>query len=71
MSDRELTYEESLDRLIRVVEQLEQGDLGLEESMKLFQEGMELAARCEQKLKAVEEQVRVLVEGSLTEGDTP
>jgi len=43
-----------------VVDQLEGGNLGLEESLRLFEEGMALSRRCEDRLHAVEEQVRLL-----------
>ncbi|HXE73207.1 MAG TPA: exodeoxyribonuclease VII small subunit [Candidatus Nitrosotenuis sp.] len=68
----EPTYEQSLDRLKQVVELLEQGNLGLEESMRLFEEGVGLARRCQEKLREVEEQVRILMadsgEGEVDDG---
>ncbi len=57
----EQTYEEALTRLKTVVEQLERGSLGLEESLKLFEEGMHLSQVCDRKLTEVEARVRVLV----------
>lgn len=60
MSQPEPSYEEALERLRTVVDQLEGGNLGLEESLRLFEEGMALSRRCEDRLHAVEEQVRLL-----------
>ena len=62
MSQQEPSYEESVERLRQVVDLLEGGNLGLEESLKLFEEGMGLSRRCEERLRLVEEQVRVLME---------
>lgn len=56
------TYEDDVERLKAVVDALEGGNLGLEESLRLFEEGMTLSRRCEERLRVVEEQVRVLVE---------
>lgn len=58
------SYESNLSRLKDVVERLERDSLGLEESLTLFEEGMSLAQACDAQLGAVEERVKVLVEGS-------
>lgn len=57
----EKSFEASLERLEEVVSKLEQGDLPLEEAMKLFQEGMKLSQLCSQKLTAAETEVKKLV----------
>ena len=44
------TFEENLKALETVVEQLERGDLPLEDSVKLFEQGMALSAACKQDL---------------------
>ncbi len=62
MTEPEPSYEESIERLRAVVDLLEDGNLGLEESLRLFEEGMNLSRRCEERLRVVEEQVRVLTE---------
>lgn len=56
-------YETNLARLRQVVDQLERGSLSLEDSLKLFEEGMELSRLCDEQLSAVEERVKVLVSG--------
>jgi exodeoxyribonuclease VII small subunit len=64
------TFEESLKRLEIIVEQLEKGDLTLEDSLKLFEEGVGLSSTCKQELDAAEGKVQLLVkqrDGSLRE----
>jgi exodeoxyribonuclease VII small subunit len=46
----QLGYEQARDELIEVVRQLEQGGLDLDESLKLWERGEELAKRCEEHL---------------------
>lgn len=60
----EFTYEQALNRLRTVVEQLERGSLDLEKSLSLFEEGMSLSRLCDTKLQEVEARVRVLVDQS-------
>ncbi len=54
-------FEESLKKLETVVAQLELGDLALEESLRLFEEGVTLSASCKQELEAAEGKVQMLV----------
>jgi exodeoxyribonuclease VII small subunit len=54
-------FEESLKKLETIVGQLEQGDLALEDSLKLFEEGVTLSATCKQELEAAEGKVQMLV----------
>ncbi len=58
------TFEEQLTALERVVEQLERGELTLENSVRLFEEGMQLSKGCKQELDAAEGRIEVLVESS-------
>ena len=46
------------------MERLEQGDLPLEESVRLFEEGMKLSQSCKQELDAAEGRIQVLIEQS-------
>ena len=55
------TFEESLKKLETIVDQLEKGDLPLEESLKLFEEGVGLSAVCKQELDAAEGKVQLLI----------
>jgi exodeoxyribonuclease VII small subunit len=55
------SFEESLNRLEKIVEQMERGDLPLEDSIKLFEEGMRLSAECKDQLELAEGKVQVLI----------
>ena len=55
-------FEEHLTKLESVVEQLERGDLTLEDSVRLFEEGVKLSAVCKAELEEAEGRVMVLVE---------
>ena len=46
-----MTFEKALEKLSGVVSQLESGNLPLEKSMKLYEEGVSLTAFCEQELQ--------------------
>lgn len=54
-------FEQSLKRLGEIVEKLEGGDLGLEDSLSLFEEGVRLARLAQQKLDAAERRVEELL----------
>ncbi len=56
------TFEEQLTALERVVEQLERGELTLEASVKLFEDGVRLSKACKQELDAAEGRIEILVE---------
>jgi exodeoxyribonuclease VII small subunit len=61
-------FEESLKKLETIVEQMEKGDLSLEDSLKLFEEGVALSATCKKELDAAEGKVQMLIkqrDGSL------
>ncbi len=55
------SFEESLKKLEAIVDKLEKGDLALEESLKLFEEGVGLSAACKKELDAAEGKVQVLM----------
>jgi exodeoxyribonuclease VII small subunit len=55
-------FEKHLTQLETVVERLERGDLTLDESVRLFEEGMKLSQACKQELEQAEGRVQVLVE---------
>lgn len=54
-------FEESLNKLEAIVAQLERGDLSLEDSVKLFEEGTRLSAECRKQLEEAEGKVEMLV----------
>ena len=56
-------FEEHLTQLETVVEQLERGDLTLEESVRLFEQGMKLSQTCKVELEQAEGRIQVLADG--------
>ncbi|HEY6489602.1 MAG: exodeoxyribonuclease VII small subunit [Terracidiphilus sp.] len=62
------SFEESLKKLESLVDRLEKGDLSLDDSIKLFEEGVGLSAACKKELEAAEGKVQMLIkqrDGSL------
>ncbi len=55
-----MSFEQAMGELESVVGQLERGDVELEESIKLYERGAKLKARCEAKLKEAEEKVQAI-----------
>ncbi|MCM3586386.1 exodeoxyribonuclease VII small subunit [Mesobacillus maritimus] len=55
--EKELTFEEAMEKLEVIVEKLEEGDVPLEEAISFYKEGMELSKLCHNKLKHVEGQL--------------
>lgn len=56
------SFEEQLTELEKVVEQLERGDLPLEDSVALFERGMQLSEACKGQLTSAESRIQVLVQ---------
>ena len=61
MKPNELPFEEALARLETLVSELEGGRGSLDESMKKFSEGMQLANLCTKQLAAAEKKIEILV----------
>lgn len=57
MSKKKATFEENMNRLEQIVRAMEKGDVPLEESLKLFQEGTALVKECGKLLDDAEQQV--------------
>ena len=55
------SFEESLTTLEKIVRELEQGDLSLEESLKLFENGVKLSRECQERLNQAERRIEVLL----------
>jgi len=56
-------FEEALNKLEKIVSKLEDGDIPLEESLRLFEEGVRLSRFCNQKLDEAEKRVEILLRG--------
>jgi exodeoxyribonuclease VII small subunit len=57
----EKSFELAISELEKIVGELEQGDLSLEESLKKFEKGMELSKLCSDKLNQFEQKLKKLV----------
>ncbi len=57
-----INFEKTLAELETLVEQMEQGDLSLEESLKCFERGIVLTRNCQQALTEAEQKVKLLLE---------
>jgi len=60
----EITFESSLKELERIVEELEAGDLPLEHSLELFEQGVKLSRECQKRLDEAERKVEILLKDS-------
>jgi len=64
------TFEQSLAQLEQIVQELEAGDLPLEQAIKKFEEGIQLSQYCSRKLEETEKKIRTLTQnadGTVTE----
>lgn len=55
-------FEEAMEELEKLVEQMERGDISLEESLKSFERGIKLTRTCQQALQDAEQKVQILLE---------
>jgi exodeoxyribonuclease VII small subunit len=58
------SFESSLQELERIVQQLEAGDLPLEKSLELFEQGVRLSRECQKRLDDAERKVEILLRGN-------
>ena len=61
MAQKNQTFESSLGELEKIVRKLEDGDLSLEESLKLFEDGVRLSRECQERLNKAERRIEVLL----------
>ena len=54
-------FEDALNKLEKIVSKMEEGDISLEESLRLFEEGIRLSRFCNQKLDEAEKKVEILL----------
>ena len=59
--EKEIQFEEALTRLEAVVNRLESGELPLEESLRLFEEGVHLTKVCTHRLEEAERRITILL----------
>ncbi len=61
MEKKKQNFEDSLQQLEKIVAQLEGGELPLEESLKLFEDGIKLSRECQERLNQAERRIDVLL----------
>lgn len=61
MNEKNQTFEQNMARLEQIVRAMERGDVALEESLKLFQEGTELVRSCSKLLDEAQLQVKKIM----------
>ena len=61
MAEKKQTFETSLKELERIVGRLEEGDLSLEDSLKLFEDGVKLSRECQERLNQAERRIEILL----------
>ena len=64
---KELKFEDQLKRLEDIVGKMESGDLTLDESLKLYEEGVKLSQGCTKRLEEAQKRIEVLLRGSTGE----
>ena len=59
-NEKKFSIEEALDALEKINESLSRKDITLDESIRLYQEGTQIAAKCREELKGVERKLEIL-----------
>lgn len=62
--EQETTFEKDLEQLEGIVNALEEGGLSLDDSLKRFEDGIQLARRCEKALTAAEKRIEILLKNA-------
>ena len=60
--ERKFHFEKALEQLEKIINDLESGELTLDESIRAFEKGVELSRLCQKKLEVAEERVKKLIE---------
>lgn len=58
---KEMSFEDAMKKIEEIVDQLEKGDLALDDSLKRFEEAVKLARVCHKKLESAETKVNKLI----------
>ncbi|MEA1964066.1 MAG: exodeoxyribonuclease VII small subunit [Candidatus Aerophobetes bacterium] len=56
-----MKFEEAIEKLQKITQELEEGELPLEEALDRFEEGMKLIGFCEKRLEEVEKRIQILI----------
>ncbi len=61
MAKSEMSFEDTIQKLQEVVQELEKGTLNLEDSVKKFEEGINLSKQCNEILESAEKRINILI----------
>jgi exodeoxyribonuclease VII small subunit len=64
MSEQKTTFESAMQELENIVTEMERGEISLEDSLKKFERGIQLARQSQTQLKAAEQKVQVLMQSN-------
>jgi exodeoxyribonuclease VII small subunit len=64
MTNQKTSFEAAMQELEEIVVEMEKGDIPLEESLKKFERGIQLARQSQQQLKAAEQKVQILMQSN-------
>lgn len=67
MDEKEFVYEEAVEELNSIVNDLNSGNVSLDDSLKLYTRGVELVKQCEDKLKEVEQKISLINTSTMKE----
>lgn len=60
--EKEKSFEEEMEKLETIVTELEKGDLSLDDSVKKFEEGINISKKCNEMLETAEKKISILLE---------
>ena len=63
MKEEDVNFEEAMEKLEQIAEELESEDLSLDTSVKKFEEGMKLSKKCNEILQNAEKKITILING--------
>lgn len=68
---KEIKFEEAMEQLEKIAQELEKGNLSLEESISKFEEGMKLSKQCNNMIEKAEKKITILLskDGKIEEED--
>lgn len=58
------TFENNLNQLSQIIEKMEQQEIGLEESLKLYEQGIQLTRKCQKIIDDAEQKIQQLMENN-------
>ena len=63
MKEEDVNFEDAMEKLEKIAEELESEDLSLDTSVKKFEEGMKLSKKCNEILQNAEKKITILING--------